>query len=347
MAAKRIQVSIDDGTTWRSLPGATGDFREENATVNDTIFGQNWESNEVSIGQWGVSGNAYFKGVSGYLANLKQQGTPTAMTSEAMALVSGKTYRITAAARRLIDYFSAVTVFDNAVDQTAEVESIDYLNGEVTFKSTYTVTGAITITGQYLPTVSIAKGRTFTATQGAAEVDTTVYEEARTNGGFRTYKAGLKNVGLEIGGVYDTANGFGAALRARSPLVVEIAPANDALTIFRGFFKHHSRAQAGDVGALETETLNLGLWVPDGALVVRPFGWYFDAASTLNLAVQDVLGAWQADEVIKVRYQDDPSIASSGYEGDAIVTEATISNSFEGLNEFRFGFRGIGAPVAV
>jgi hypothetical protein len=347
MGAKRIQVSADGGTTYRTLPGSSGDYREEMATVNDTIFGQDFESNEVSIGQWGVSANSYFKGVPGYIANLKQQGTATTMTAEPMALVSGKTYRITNAVRRILDYFSPITVFDGGVDHTADVVSIDYLNGEVTFAAAYTVSGAVTLTGKYVPTVSIAKARTFTLTQSAAELDTTVYEEARANDGWRTFKYGLRTVGLDIGGVYDVTNGFAAALRSRDPIMVEVAPANDALTFFRGFFKFHNRGQQGDVGALEEENRTLGLWVPDGALVVRPFGWYFDPSSTLNLAVRETIAAWQAKTTVKVRYQDDPDIAGSGHVGDAIVSEATLSNSFEGLNEFRFGFRGTGAPSTV
>jgi hypothetical protein len=347
MGAKRIQVSADNGSTWRTLPGNSGDFREEMATVNDTVFGQSFESNEVSIGQWMISANSFFKGVAGYTANLKQQGTPVVMTAEPAALVSGKTYRITNASKRIIDYFTALTVLDNAVDHTADVISIDYLNGEVTFAGAYTVTGPVTVTGKYVPTAAIAKARTFTLTQGAAEVDTTDYETARANGGWRTFEAGLRNVGLEIGGMYDLANGFATALRARSPLVVEIAPNNDAETFFRGYFKFHNRGQSGDVGALEEETRTMGLWVPDGSLVVRPFGWYFSGSSTLNLAVQNALAAWQTQAEIDVRYQDDPDVAGSGHTGNAIVTEATLANSFEGLNEFRFGFRGTGAPTTV
>jgi hypothetical protein len=347
MAAKRIQVSTDNGVTWRTLPGNTGDFREELATNNDTVFGQDFESNEVSVGQWGISGNSWFKGISGYQANLKQSGAPVVMTAEAMALVSGKTYRITNTAKRIIDYFSTLTVLDNAIDRTANVASIDYLNGEVTFLAAYNPVGPVTITGKYVPTATIARAKGFTLNQGAGEKDTTDYETARANGGWRTFDYGLKTVGLEVSGIYDVTNGAAAALRGRNPLVVDISPDNSATTFFRGYFKRHTRSQSGDVGNLEEETVNFGLWVPDGALVVRPFGWYFDPASALNPAVQNVLASWQSKLPIDLRYQDDPGIAGSGHTGDAIVTECTLSNALEGLNEFRFGFRGTGAPIAV
>lgn len=345
MAAKRIQVSTDGGTTYRTLPGAKGDYKEQLNVTDDTIFGQSWKSDAVSISQWQVTGNAYFKGVAGYQANIKQQGVSTTMTAEACTLVSGKTYQITNATKRVIDYFSPLTVFDNSIDQTAQVASIDYLNGLVTFATGYTVVGPVTVTGKYLPMTTIANGRQFTLTQTSAEIDQTVYENARTNGGWRSFGYGLRTVSLAVTGLYNITNGFSASLAARSPVVVEIAPNNDELTICRGYFKFQDHTQQGNVGALEEELLTLGLWVPDGALLVNPFSWYFDPTSTLNLAVQNAIGAWQAGTIVNVNYQNDPSVSGSGHTGQAIVTEATLSNTFDGLNDFAFSFRGTGAPT--
>lgn len=346
MAAKRVQVSTDAGVTYRTIPGATGEFREEEATVTDTVFGQDYESEEVSVGMWHMTANGFFKGISGYQANLKQQGVATVMTNEAMTLVSGSTYRITNVAKRIIDYFTAATFRDAAVAiPAANIVSIDYLNGEVTL--TAPAGGAVDISGKYLPTVSIAKGRGFTLNMTAAEKDTSVYEDVRANGGWKTFDYGLRKVTLEVSGVYDITNGAAAALRGRLPVIVDITPDNSVDTYFRGFFKRHNRNQAGDVGALETETQQFGLWVPDGALVVRPFGWYFTVNSLLNPAIQNILATWQNKTALKARYQPDPAIAGSGHVGDVIVNEATLTNALEGLNEFRFGFRGTGAPAAV
>lgn len=347
MAAKRIQVSADGGTTYRTIPGANGEFQEELSTNNDTVFGQDFESNEVSVGQWNVSANGYFKGISGYQANLLQQGTSTTMTDQATAVVTGKTYRIVDATRRIIDYFSAITVKDGATDITAEVISIDYLNGEVTLDSGYTVVGSITVTGKYIPTVAIAKGRGFTLNMGAAEKDLSVYEDVRANGGWRVFDYGLRTVGLDVSGIYDVTNGAADALRARTPIIVEIRPDNTTDTFFRGYFKRHNRGQSGEVGATEEETQTFGLWVPDGSLVVRPFGWYFSSSSALNPAIRNIIAAWQAKSLLKVKYQDDPDVAGSGHVGDAVVTECNLTNALEGLNEFSFGFRGTGAPTTI
>src|SRR5882724_12109634 len=263
MGTKRVSISTDGGTTYRTLPGSNGDFREELNTVTDTVFGQDFQSDQVSIGQWNVAGNGYFKGVAGYIANLKQQGIPTTMTGEACSLLSGQQYQITNAAHRIIDYFSTATVKDNAIDHTADVASIDYLNGIITFRVGYVIVAPVTIDGKYVPTVAVAKARTFTLNATAAEKDTTVYEVARANGGWRTFDYGLRTVRLDIGGVYDVTNGYSVALAARAPIIVDIAPANDTLTFFRGYFTIHNRGQQGNVGALEEETQTLGLWVPD------------------------------------------------------------------------------------
>lgn len=347
MAAKRIQVSVDGGTTFRTLPGSSGEYNEELNTITDTVFGQTFESNDVSIGQWDVSCNSFFKGAVGYCAKIRAGGTPVVMTSQAATLVSGKTYRITDTTKRIIDYFTAVTVEDGGVDKSAEVEGIDYLNGEITFRSSYTPTGAITITGKYVPTAIVAKGRSFTLTQNANAIDTTDYETACGNDGWRTHKPGLRTANMDFSGLYDVTNGAAAALRARTPVVIEVSPDNSTDTVFRGFFKRQNRGQSGDVGALEEERQTFGLWVPDGDLVMRPFGWYFGANSKLNQAVKDCVGAWQAETLVKVRYQDDPDVAGSGHVGDAVVTEATLSNNFDGINEFRIGFRGSGVPTSV
>src|SRR3954464_519308 len=121
MAAKRIRISDDNGVTIWTFPGSTGDMRRELASVNDTIFGQNFQSADVSIGNWQVTCNSFFKGVAGYIAQLRQGGTPVAMTAEPTTLVTGKTYQITNATKRIINYATALTVLDAGIDKTIQV----------------------------------------------------------------------------------------------------------------------------------------------------------------------------------------------------------------------------------
>ena len=346
MGAKRIRLSDDAGSNWWTLPGNSGEFNAEANQINDTTFGKTFESNQPGLIAGMVSANALHKGFSGYVATLKKGGTPTAMTGEATTLVSGKTYKITAGTKQVISYASAITVLDNAVDHTADVESIDYLAGTVTFKSAYTVTGPVTITGSYIPMTTIAKCKGYNLTQNAGEIDTTDFETAQANSGHRTYDPGLRRVALELTGIYAAANGWQAALDGRSLIYVEIGPDGvPANTCFRGFFKPSRRAQQGNVGELEEETINLGLWVPDSDLVLLPFQWYWGSGSVMNQAIRKSLTAWQNETKIGVRYLPD---GATGFQClSAIVTEASLQNSVDGMNEFRMSYRIDGTVTAV
>jgi hypothetical protein len=342
--AKRIRVSTDD-ITYYSLPGASGDLSVEMAAIDDTIFGQDYQSEAPSIGAWTVGGAAYFKGVAGYSAAVRVGGTPTSAVAGATAEIgTSNRFQITTVARRMISLANPVVVYDNAVDHSADVEGIDYLNGIIDFGA-YVATGPVTIDYYYVPSAVLGKARTFNLTQTAAEIDTTDYATAQANGGFRTYAPGLKTVGLEIGNVWDEANDFITTLSAREMVYVDISPNNTqgnptTEVLFRGTFKYMSQNQSGNVGALEDETLNLRLYVPSGELVTAPFQWYFGSAHLLSPAVALVLEAWQDKTTIYVEYSPD---GVNGKTGQAIVTDASLQNSYEGQNEFSFTFRGTGA----
>ncbi|MEB3029715.1 hypothetical protein VJI72_07995, partial [Parvimonas micra] len=107
--------------------------RTELANVNDTIFGQDWQSENPTIAQAMISCNAYFKGIAGYSITVKETGTSTAMANEAATLISGKSYQIANAAKRIIDYNVAVVVMDGGTNVTAQLQSSDYLFGTVVF----------------------------------------------------------------------------------------------------------------------------------------------------------------------------------------------------------------------
>src|SRR5688572_24603568 len=127
MSNKRVRVSSDGGATYVTLPGNQAELTAvEMGNVTDTIFGQSFESQQPTLGQWGVTANGLFKGVAGYNSVIKQSGTPIAMVGQAAALVSGKTYQISDATKRVLSWSHPITVLDNAVDHTADVASIDY-----------------------------------------------------------------------------------------------------------------------------------------------------------------------------------------------------------------------------
>jgi hypothetical protein len=212
MAAKKFQVSADGGVTYLTFPGDTAQLESVGTNIKDTVFGQFWESGQTGLEQWTMQANGYYKGFAGYVAVIKKSGTSTPMTNEATTNLSVRVYQITNVAHQIIDPAVAVVVKDNAVDQTAQVLSIDYMFGIVTFKSTYTVVGPVTVTGNFLPTTAVAKGQGFTVTQTATIIDTTDFPTAQGNNGFKTCIPGLNTAALEITGVYAITNGWLALL---------------------------------------------------------------------------------------------------------------------------------------
>lgn len=346
MPAKTIQVSDDNGSNWYTLPGNQGELTYEGNEIEDTIFGQNFESDMTGLIGWSVDANGLYKGYAGYVAKIMKSGTPTALTDEAMSLVSGKTYQVTNSAKRCFDRATALVFEDNSTPvDSADIDSIDHLFGRVTFTSGYTVTGPITVaSGNYLPLTQLGKGKSFTLTQTANAIDTTDFATAQANSGFRTFIYGLKTVQCELQGVFDSTAALRALLAARSELVLEINPDGAGLSVARGFFRAMSTGQSGDVGELEEETVSFNLSVPDQADVVTPFKWLHASNTTLNTAIQKCLSAWAGETLIDVRYLYD---GTNGRAGDAVITDLTLTGGLEAMNEFSVAFQGSGADAAV
>lgn len=341
---KRIQVSADD-TTYYTLPGNSGELRNEAGQLTDTIFGQDYESSEAGLITGSLNANAIYKGFAGYIVALLKGGSPTTMTDEAMSLVSGKTYRITASTKRVIDHATAVVVEDGGTPVDAEdILEIDYLMGKVTFQAGYTVGGSVTLTGKYIPMTAMAGAKNFTLTQTAAAIDNTDIPTAKANGGYRTFEVGLKTASLELSGIYKLSNGFLAALQARSPVYVEINPDNGGHTVCRGIFKYTGQGQSGDVGALEEETISLVLSVPDVELAAAPLRWEHGAGSTLSQAVRITLAAWQDNDSVFLKYLHD---GTNGQKFSAIPVDVSLSGGLDNMNEFTANYQMSGAPTVV
>ena len=127
---------------------------------------------------------------AGNSAKLYRSGTSTSMTAEATTLVTGKTYRITNAAKRMLDPSVAVTVDDGGVPiASANIQSIDYLHGIIVLDSGYTPSGAVTVDANYLPLSQIADVYTTSITTTVTMLDDTVYEDTAVS-----RKAGLKDI---------------------------------------------------------------------------------------------------------------------------------------------------------
>ena len=348
--AKKIQVSDDAGTNWYTLPGSTGTMDLNGDEIDDTILGQTFKSSEAGLINWDIVGEALYKGFAGYQAKLKQQGTSTTMTTESMSLVSGKTYSIDAASKEIWDRSATLTVFDNAVDHTADVIDINYLYGQVTFASSYTVTGPITVSGKYFPTVTFANAQSFTLTQTMNPIDNTTFAKAQTNGGFKEFEAGLRTVQLSLSGVFDASTGMTAVLTGRGEVVIEIDPAGDGTSIARGFFRILKKGQQGDVGALEEESVTASLNVPADDLISKVFAWRHGATTTIPTALKKILTAWEDETSLTARYMPTGVVGASpkdAIEGTIWLSDVSLSSGLSAMNKFNASLQGSGAVTEV
>ncbi len=353
--AKVINISTDGGSVWNSLPGSEGSFNADGESVDDTILGQTYQSSDIGMVGWGVSANAIFKGFSGYLAEIMKQGSSTAFTAEAMTLVSGKTYAIDDDTKEIWDR-SEVTmdILDTASSvAAADILNIDYLFGRVTFVASYTPSGAITATGNYFPVVTIARPNSYTLTMSAEAINESDYASAQANSGHNVFAPGLRTVAFELGGIFDDAEDVAADVIARSELIVQIDPAGDGSSIARGFFKIISTGQSGAVGALEEETIQLQLTVPDettNPAVELPFNWRH-TNTTLNQSIQDLLTSWLTElNTYDLQYLPQGTEGQSpldGREGNFMVTDISLSGGLSNMNVFAAELQGTGAFTTV
>lgn len=347
MAAKLISISADD-ITYSTLPGSQGELSREGAVIDDTIFGQSYKSGLTGILTWSINANAIYKGFAGYLARLMKPGTPTAVTAQAMTLVSGKTYQINTVARRIWSRAVNVVVKVGGVDHTADVLSIDYLFGKVTFKAAFTVTGAVTVDVTFLPMVDLGKATAYTLTQTADAIKDTDFPTARTNGGFTTCIPGLKTVTAEFPAVFSTTDHWQQFLIDRGEIVIEINPDGNSKSLARGFFRLMSDKQSGNVGALEVETLNFSLSVPvadsgDPEIAV-PFAWQHAGDSPIPAGIKKALDAWENETGIYVKYLPN---GLDGVKGAGVVTNMSLTGGMESPNSFSVSIMGDGGLTDV
>ena len=168
---------------------------------------------------------------AGYASHIYKEGTPTAMVGEALSLVSGKTYRITDRAKRVLDPTVAIVVKDNGGAVAASnIESIDLLLGKVTFTSGYSVVGAITMDATYIPVSLVANISSFNFDTDAGLMDNTTFVgSADPAYGFRTRQPTIGDYSLNFGLWDDITPEFEANVSAGDSLIFVIGTGNDPL----------------------------------------------------------------------------------------------------------------------
>jgi len=211
-------------------------------------------------------------GSPGYLATVKRGGTPTAMSGEAMTLVSGNTYQIDDLTKRIWDPTATFVFSDGGggSPQTldaSDILSIDYLFGAVTFTSAKT--GPIEVeSGTFIPVVFISGAHSYNLNQGGDVLDDTDFELAQGNNGRRTRILGLRDVSVTTARHWQPTDVFKDAINNRTRVLIEVIPGGGTI-IARGWFVTESEEHTGDVAALEAGNL---AWQLDGD-VLTDFGW--------------------------------------------------------------------------
>ncbi len=349
--AKVVKVNLASAG-YNTIPGATADLTRDGTQLDDTIFGQIFSSVQPGLINWGVSANAFYKGFAGYVATLKRSGAVTPMVDKEMEEIgSSKVWRMTSA-NAAFDLWDRNDTFvfneadSAAADITSDVVSINHLLGEVTFTSTHAA--GVTVTGDYISLVAFGNANTFSLSQTAETTDTTSFEDAQGNSGFNVFAQTLLGASLELSGFYNVSNDFTNILKGRAEIVIEINPDGKVATTenrsyARGFFKMATDSQTGDVAGSETETVNFFLFVPEG-LGAAPFQWRHGSGSTLSQSIQDLLTAWATQVEILVDYLPD---GSTGYRGNAVVSDISLAGGVDVMNEFTVSLQGTGALAIV
>lgn len=338
--AKIVRVANLAMDEWFTLPGNTADFNETKDSGDDTVFGASFTSTQPTLTTWGVTGNALYRGFAGYRSQIRRMGTPTSFSSESMEQEDGQTYIITNQTRAPWNWEEDIDVEDNGAPVDAEdIVAIDPLFGRITFADSYTVTGPVTVSGEYFPLESFGNANAFDLTQTADTTMTTSFEIAQANGGYATMRPTLRNSDASLTAFYRDDNDFTEPLREEEQFIVEFDIAGNGDSLCRGIYRVQSESQTGDVGGDEESTVELVLSVPEG---IVPFSWLFDEDSTIPGGLKLIIESWLARENIMVEYLPE-GLNNPGKRGEVVITDVSISSDVEGLVEASVSLEGNGA----
>ena len=104
-------------------------------------------------------------------------GAATAITDEACTEVSGTVFRITDAAKRILDPDTAIVVEDGGIPVIASAYTIDHYFGTITFGSDQSGS-TITITAAYLPTYEIPAAFSGSMSINNGQIDVTQFGDS-------------------------------------------------------------------------------------------------------------------------------------------------------------------------
>lgn len=179
---------------------------------------------------------------AGYKTLFKKGGTPTTFTAEACTeITTDKVFQITDVNKRIWDINPATifTVLHNGVAvSSADIDYIDLLQGIIAFKAA-NKTGAVTVTGKYIPVTTITYANEAGLKILQEIIDITTFASLVDNNDFRSRQATLKDVSLSLSGFFETSSLFYDTLNNGEDVLIE-ASIRDATKKIKGWFKSES-----------------------------------------------------------------------------------------------------------
>lgn len=206
--------------------------------------------------------------IAGFSAKAKLTGTSTAFTNEACTEVTANTvYRITNAAKRIVDPTVAITVqTDPIADGTwgtiaAADYTFDYLFGTVTFSADQGGPALVRVSaGNYLPILAVAEVRSFEFSASRTVLETTTQDTtgAKTKllglgdieGSAELLAHLLNDLDSGVGGIQSIHSFF----LAGTPKVLEFRPGSGT-TYFRAWVKFDGVKEKSEVDGLVTASV--------------------------------------------------------------------------------------------
>ena len=334
---KKIKISTDN-VTFYDVPADSPTLNvaatlQENTDLSNTV---GFKSRVQGLKDFNLSAGGNFKPDLTYQFNIKRGGTPTAFSGEVFSNTVGDTWKIDDISKDVWDRTVTPDFFDNAVPVLdADILSIDYLTGEVTF--TATKVGPITADGTFIPT-------TVGDCVNTATLDFSIELEEDTNvktvdDGWKTRQSKLKDVSISLSAFNDLTKSLFNSIVANETILVEITLGNTDQQVIRGWFLIESDNETGSVGDLETEDFTLQL---DGSLN-SSFSWAYPV-SGFNTALKILTDHYFNGGDLFVQSIPE-NIIANGKQGAVLMESLSLSLDLNGKMTFSTTLQGNGALV--
>ena len=315
--SKLLQVSADN-STWVNLPADSPTLSINNSPQETTTLGNNdgFKSRTYGLKDFSISAEGNFVPINVYSFTLKKSGTSTAMTDEAMSNTTGNSYKIDAAAKEIFDRDADFVFKDGgSVIAVGSIASIDYLSGTVTL--TGAASGAVTVTGNYIPVTA-----SIDATTASLEMNAELEETTSVNSGANNYKTRtpkLKDVSISISSYYDVNRAVFGNLNAAETVLAEITLGGSALQTIRGWFMVESNNASGGVADVESEEISLQL----NGNAKSAFSWSYPA-SGFDVGLSLLTGNYFNGGALYARYYPE-GVGNAGQKGPVLVESFSLA----------------------